>query len=87
MENFSKEIVQALIDDYGDDTKLVVGMLSYLYSTTIDDKMKETIIDIFNDTNICIECGSEMTPYEWVNADGETVVTFDCLSCSHEEVE
>ena len=85
MENFSKEIIQTIVDDYSDDMELVVSMLSYLYQTTLDDNMKKSIIDVFNVSNRCIECGDKMTPYEWTDDNGDTHTTYDCLRCSDRE--
>ena len=87
MERFDKEIVQTIVDDYGDDMELVVSMLSYLYQTTLDDNMKKSIIDVFNVSNRCIECGDKMTPYEWTDDNGDTHTTYDCLRGSDREVE
>ena len=87
MERFDKEIVQTIIDDYGDDMELVLSMLSYLYQTTNDDNMKKSIIDVFNIRNICIECCSKMTPYEWTDDNGDIHTTYDCLVCNNREVE
>lgn len=85
MENFSKEIVQTITEDYADDTRLVISMLSYLYQTTSDEQMKLAILDVFNNENICIECGDKMTPYEWTDDNGDTHTTYDCLRCSDRE--
>lgn len=64
-ENFSREIIDTLCDDYKDDEQLVMDMLRYLYYTSTDDKMKEQIVMIFNDFNYCLECGSKMQLYEY----------------------
>lgn len=65
IENFSREIIDTLCDDYKNDEQLVMDMLRYLYYTNTDDKMKEQIVMIFNDYEYCIECGSKLKIYTY----------------------
>lgn len=81
MENFSKEIVMTITEDYYDDKKLMLDMLFFLYHTTTSDELKVEILTVFNKHNICIECGEEMTPYEWTGDDGTIHITYDCPIC------
>ena len=60
MENFSREIIDLICDEWSDDKELVMSALYYLYHTTNDDKMQSQIVDIFNEENYCIDCGSKM---------------------------
>ena len=87
MENFSKEIIRTITEDYADDTRLVISMLSYLYQTTSDEQMKLAIIEVFNNENWCIECGDEMTLFHFYDDNGNVQVAYDCLRCSDREVE
>lgn len=49
--NFSREIIDLICEDWYDDKQLIMDALRYLYHTSIDNKMKEQIIDIFNEEN------------------------------------
>lgn len=43
-ENFSREIIDLICDDWRDDEQLVIDALVYLYNTTTDDEMIEQIV-------------------------------------------
>lgn len=69
MENFALEIVETINEHYyrdgTDGEELIKDMLFYLYHTTNDDKMKQTILDWFEKEQYCIECGEKLQPYEY----------------------
>lgn len=50
-ENFSREIIDLICEDWYDDKQLIMDALRYLYYTSTDNKMKNQIIDIFNEEN------------------------------------
>ena len=82
MENFSKEIVMTIMEDYyEDDKKLTFDMLLFLYHTTTSDELKLEILTVFNKHNICIECGEEMVEYMFKDEDGEDCTVYDCPIC------
>jgi len=86
MENFSREIIDLICDEWSDDKELVMSSLYYLYHTTNDDKMKSQIVDIFNEENYCIECGNKMSLYEWsephTELEGSPLEYFSCYDCA-----
>ena len=69
MENFALEIVETINEHYYRDgtegKELIKDMLFYLYHTTNDDKLKEAILDRFNEEQYCIECGAKLRPYDY----------------------
>ena len=88
MEKFNDEVVDLVIDSFSDDKDLIAQMLFYLYHTTTDDSMKESILTFFNEQNYCIECGNKMEYYEWTEArplGEETMSVYDCPCCSDME--
>lgn len=64
-ENFSREIIDLITEDFFDDEQLVIDVLFYLYHTTEDNKMKQQIVDVFNDYGYCIGCKNKLSTYEW----------------------
>lgn len=64
-ENFSREIIDTLCEDFKDDEQLVMDILRYLYYTSTDDKMKSQIVDIFDDYQYCLTCGSKLETYTY----------------------
>ena len=64
-ENFSREIIDLICDDWNDDEQLVIEALTYLYNTTTDDKMSEQIEMVCKDYGYCPDCGNELSTYEW----------------------
>ena len=64
-ENFSREIIDLICDDWNDDEQLVIEALTYLYNTTTDDKMIEQIEMVCKDYGYCPDCGNELSTYEW----------------------
>lgn len=70
-ENFSTEIIDLICDLWNDDERLVMDALRYLYYTTTDDNMKSQIVDIFNDYEYCLECGSKLETYTYEEAHTE----------------
>ena len=64
-ENFSREIIDLICDDWNDDKQLVIDALVYLYYTTDDDKMKSQIVDVCNDYGYCVECRTKLITYSW----------------------
>lgn len=84
MEKFNNEVVDLIIDSFRDDKQLIVNILFYLYKTTTDDAMKQSILHFMNEQNICIQCGSEMVYYEWNEPrplGSETMSAYDCPCC------
>ena len=75
MENFALEIVETINEHYhrdgADGKELIKDMLFYLYHTTNDDKMKQVILDWFNEEQYCIECGEKLQPYDYCEAHTE----------------
>jgi len=64
-ENFSREIIDLITKDFFDNEQLVIDVLFYLYHTTEDNKMKQQIVDVFNDYGYCIGCKNKLSTYEW----------------------
>lgn len=68
MESLATETLEA-IKEYADGSteskELISAICHYLYHTTTDDKMKRGCVDIMNDINYCVSCGSKMVYYEW----------------------
>lgn len=88
MEKFNHEIVDLIIDSFSDDKDLIAQMLFYLYHTTTDDRMKESVLTFMNEENYCISCGSKMTYYEWSETrplGAEVMSGYDCPSCGDME--
>ena len=47
--NYSREIIDLICEDFKDDEQLVMDALNYLLFTTKDERMKNQIVDIFKD--------------------------------------
>ena len=60
MENFSREIIDLITEDWNDNEQLVMDALFYLYKTSNDDKMRAQIRDIFNEYDYCLSCGEKL---------------------------
>lgn len=97
MENFALEIVETINEHYYNDgtegKELIKDMLFYLYHTTNDDKMKQTILDWFNEEQYCIECGENLQPYEYCEThteleynNKEWFTVWLCPVCDRDEV-
>ena len=98
MECFACEVVSTITDYYSKDGKegkeLVKNMLLYLYHTTTDDKLKQTILDWFNEEQYCISCGEKLIPYEYCEVHDELpydnkewLVDYVCPVCDRGVIE
>lgn len=96
MENMSFEVLDAIRDCFNDNTdesnELIATICHYLYHTTTDDRMKQGCVEIMNDLQYCIQCGSKMAYYEWSEPHTELDVTeyeimgtWDCPRCGDGE--
>lgn len=97
MENFGLEIVETINEHYYRDgiegKELIKDMLFYLYHTTNDNKLKEVILDWFNEEQYCIECGEKLQPYEYCEVHDELaynnrewLTEWLCPVCDRDEV-
>lgn len=92
-ENCSWEVLEAvtdLLDNTEESKELVASICRYLYDTNTDDKMKDGCVEILNDINYCLSCGSKMIYYEWNETRPigvETMSGYFCPICDMEEME
>lgn len=60
----ANEVVQSIseyfINDGTEGIELTKDILYYLYYVTDDNKLRECIIEWFNNEGYCIQCGSKM---------------------------
>jgi hypothetical protein len=87
MENFSREIIDLICDDWENDEQLVIDALVYLYNTTTDDKMIEQIEMVCKDYyGCCPDCCNKLSTYEWCETHTELEYNnqewFSCQMCS-----
>lgn len=90
MEKFNTEIVSLITESFFDDIELTKDTLLYLYKTTNDDDMKQSILRWFNTNDYCIQCGAEMEYYEVEEYHSEvdayeTIGCMDCPCCGDRE--
>lgn len=93
-ENFSREIIDLICDDWRDDEQLVIDALVYLYNTTNDIKMIEQIEMVCKDYGYCPDCGNKLSTYEWYEThteleynNQEWFSTQLCPYCDRAEIE
>ena len=97
MEDFSIEVVETITDYYSKDgeegKELTKDILFYLYHNTNNDKLKQAILDWFNEEQYCIECGEKLQPYEYCETHTELegnpkewFTTWLCPVCDRDEV-
>ena len=90
MEKFNTEIVSLITESFFDDVELTKEVLLYLYKTTNDDDMKQSILRWFNTNERCIQCGAEMEYYEIEEYHSEVdeyeaIGCMDCPCCGDRE--
>lgn len=86
MEKFNTEIVSLITESFSDDIELTKDVLLYLYKTTNDDDMKQSVLRWFNENEYCLNCGTKMEYYEIEEYhsevdDYETIGCMDCPKC------
>lgn len=88
VENYSREIIDLICEEFKDDEQLVMNVLRYLCHCITDDKMKSQIEDIFNDYHYCLECGNKLQYYEFQEPHTEltpvayeTIGIYECPVC------
>ena len=97
MEDFSIEVVETITDYYSKDgeegKELTKDILFYLYHNTNNDKLKQVILDWFNEEQYCIECGEKLQPYEYCEThteldynNKEWFTEWLCPVCDRDEV-
>ena len=97
MEDFSVEVVETITDYYSKDgeegKELTKDILFYLYHNTNNDKLKQAILDWFNEEQYCIECGEKLQPYEYCEIhteleynNKEWFTAWLCPGCDRDEV-
>lgn len=93
MEKYHDEIVQTLVDSYKDDKELLGKIMYSLYHATNDFELKELIVGVLNDLDVCIQCGSKLTGYtfeethtELDNRNVEVFVAKLCNICDRAEI-
>lgn len=86
-ENFSREIIDLICDEWRDDEQLVIDALVYLYNTTTDDKIIEQIEMVCKDYGYCPDCGNKLSIYEWCETHTELEYNnqewFSCQMCPY----
>lgn len=68
-------------------------ILLYIYNTTTDEKLKNNIIDWFEENHYCIDCGEKLLQYEYYETHYELEDNckeyFDvylCPNCDYAEI-
>ena len=92
MEDFSRELMVAITEFY-EDEELVRDILSYLYHNTNDVELETEIVNWFNATDRCLDCGTKLVTYEFTETHTELDFNRDepyimryCPICDKDEI-
>ena len=92
MKDYNRAIMIAITEFY-EDEEMVSKILSELYNDTQDDDLKHDIVNWFNATDRCLDCGTKLVTYEFTETHTELDFNRDepyimryCPICDKDEI-